>query len=79
MHTQIDILLSADVFENFWKVCLKIYALYPFKVLSTPGLAWQAVLKKTQVKLDLLSDIDMLWYNGAKVLEKEYVNLFIYI
>ena len=28
--------------------------------LPAPGLAWQAPLQKTEVKLELLSDIDML-------------------
>ena len=32
----------------------------PAKFLSVPGLAWQAVLEKTKVKLDLLTDNDML-------------------
>ena len=41
-------------------MCLKIYELDPAKFLSAPGLAWQASLKKTKVKLDLLTDIDML-------------------
>ena len=41
-------------------MCLKIYELDPAKFLSAPGLAWQAALKKTKVKLDLLTDIDML-------------------
>ena len=34
--------------------------MYPTKFLSTPGLAWQVVLKKTKVKLDLFTDIYML-------------------
>ena len=41
----------------------KIYVLYeldPVKFLSVPGLAWQAALKKTEVKLGLSTDIDML-------------------
>ena len=33
------------------KMCFKIYHLYPLKFISAPGLAWQAALKKTEVKL----------------------------
>ena len=51
--------MLVDVFENFQK-CLEIYELDPAKFLSTPGLAWQVALKKTKVKLDLLTDIDRL-------------------
>ena len=47
LHVQSNTLLLADVFENFY-------------VFSAPGLAWQAALKKTNVKLDLLTDVDML-------------------
>ena len=39
---------------------LEIYHLDPTNFLSTPGLAWQAALIKTEVKLELLKDIDML-------------------
>ena len=46
--------------KTFKKICLKIYQLDPAKFLSAPGLAWQAALKKTEVKLELLTDIDML-------------------
>ena len=41
-------------------MCLQIYHLDSLKFLLTPGLAWQAALKKTKVKLTLLTDIDML-------------------
>ena len=41
-------------------MCLKICHLDPVKFLSAPGLAWQAVLKKIEVKLELLTDINML-------------------
>ena len=39
---------------------LNIYQLDPAKFLSAPGLALQAALKKKEVKLELLTDIDML-------------------
>ena len=40
-------------------MCLRIYELDPALFLAAPGLAWQAALKKTKVKLDLLTDISM--------------------
>ena len=52
--------MLADVFENFRNISLKIYKLDPAKFPAAPGLVWQATLKKTKVKLDLLTDIDML-------------------
>ena len=60
LYVQSDTLLLADVFDKFRNLCLKIYKLDPAKFLSVPGLAWQAALKKTKVKLDLLTDIDIL-------------------
>ena len=60
MYVQTDTLLLADVFENFRNMCIKIYELDPAKFFSAPKLAWQAALKKTKVKLDFLTIIDML-------------------
>ena len=57
---QSDTLLLADVFENFRNMCIKVYELDPAQFLSFPGLAWEACLKKTNVKLELLTDYDML-------------------
>ena len=53
-------LIKADVFENFRNICLEVYRLDHAKFLSGPALVWQAVLKKTKVKLNLLTNIDML-------------------
>ena len=53
-------LLLRDVLENFRNICIKIYELDPAKFLSTPGLVLQDALKKTDVKLELLTDIDVL-------------------
>ena len=55
-----DASLLADVFENFRDKCLTISELDPAYYLSSPGLSWQSGLKKTGVKLELLSDTDML-------------------
>ena len=60
MYVQSDTLLLADVFENFRGKCIEIYELDPAHFLSAPGLTWQACLKKTGVKIGLLTDIDML-------------------
>ena len=60
LYVQSDKLLLADVFENFRNMCVKVYELDPAHFLSLPGLAWHACLKKANVKLELLTDYDML-------------------
>ena len=60
LYVQSDTLLLADVFENFRNMCIKVYELDPAHFLSAPGLAWQTCLKKTGVKLELLTDNDVL-------------------
>ena len=60
LYVESDTLLLADVFENFRNKCIEIYELDPAHFLSALGLAWQACLKKTEVKLELLTNADML-------------------
>ena len=60
LFVQSNTLLLADVFENFRNMCIKVYELDPAHFLSLPGIAWQACLKNTNVKLELLIDYDML-------------------
>ena len=59
-YVQIDTLLLADVFENFRNKSIETYKLDPVHSLSAPGSAWQACLKKTEVKLELLTNNHML-------------------
>ena len=63
------------MFENFRNMCLEIYELDPAKSPSAPGIAWQAALKKTKIKLDLLIDIDMFLMVEKGI--REYLTLFI--
>ena len=51
LYVQSDTLLLPDVDENFRNMGLEIYDLDPCHFLSAPGLAWEAALKKTKVKL----------------------------
>ena len=60
MYVQSNTLLFANVFENFRNKCIEIYELDPAHFFSAPGLAWQACLKKIEVELELLINIDML-------------------
>ena len=60
MYAQCDTLLLADEFEKFKDMCIEIYELDPAYFVSAPGLAWLACLKNTEVKLELLTDPDML-------------------
>ncbi|XP_065653011.1 uncharacterized protein LOC136080322 [Hydra vulgaris] len=55
-----DVLLLADVFVNFREVCMKNYKLDPAWYFTSPGLAWDAALKLTKVKFELLSDYHMI-------------------
>ena len=54
-----DVLLLCDVFEKFINICVEYYDLDPCHYFNIPGLAWDAVLKMTGVKLKLIDDIDM--------------------
>lgn len=59
LYLKVDVLLLADVFETFREVCLKNYALDPAHYVSAPHLSWDAMLKSTECKLELLSDPEM--------------------
>ena len=60
LYVQSDTLLLADVLEKFRNKCIEIYELDPPHFFSAPELALQACLKKTEIRLELLTDIGML-------------------
>ena len=58
-----DALLLTDVFENFRKTCMQYYKLNPCHYFTSPGLSWDAMLKMNNIKLELMTDIDMFQFN----------------
>ena len=60
MHVQSDTVFLANLFSNFRNICLKTYGLHPAHFLPTSGLPGQEVLQMTKIKIDLLTNIDML-------------------
>ena len=57
-----DMLLLTDVFKNFRKTCMQYYKLDPCHYFTSPGLSWDAMLKMTNIKLELMTDIDMFQF-----------------
>ena len=57
-----DVLLLTDVCENFRKTCMQYYKLDPCHYFTSPGLSWDAMLKMTNIKIELMTDIDMFQF-----------------
>lgn len=60
VYVQSDKLFLGHVFISFRNNCIKIYKLDPAYFLSTPGLAWKASVRKIEVELEMLRDVDIL-------------------
>ncbi|KAL9958218.1 hypothetical protein ACROYT_G035203 [Oculina patagonica] len=78
LYVKTDVSLLADVFENFRKICLEQYGLDPANYYTSPGLSWDALLKKTGVQLELLTDSEMHLFvergirGGISMVSKRY-------
>ena len=79
IYLSIDVYLLTDIFETFRKTSMKYYKLDPAHYYSAPGLSWDAMLKLTKVKLELLTDLNMLYFfmegirGGLSFISKRYV------
>lgn len=58
LYMQIDILLLAEVYEQFRYSCMETYGLDPSHYFTLPGYTWDCMLKHTNQELELLTDID---------------------
>ncbi|XP_011630932.1 uncharacterized protein LOC105423012 [Pogonomyrmex barbatus] len=62
LYLKTDVLLLANVFENFRDTCMESYSLDPAHYFTLLGYTWDAMLKYTNVRFDLLTDIDMVMF-----------------
>lgn len=62
IYLKTDVLLLADIFENFRDNCIKLYELDPAHYFTLPGYSWDCMLKYTGVRIELLTNIDQLMF-----------------
>ena len=64
LYLKSDVILLADVFKNFRKICMQYYEQDPCHYFTSPELSWDAMLKMTDIKLELIIHIDMFQFIG---------------
>ena len=59
IYMKLDVLLLSDIFENFRKICFKIYEMDPVHFCTSSSLSWNAMLRKYSIELPLIIDYDI--------------------
>jgi hypothetical protein len=80
LYLKCDVLLLADVFEAFRKMCLNNYGLDPCHYFTSPGFSWDAMLNMTQVNIqcfkegqeDMLDMIENNMRGGISMISNRY-------
>ena len=62
LYLKSDVLLLADVFESFRKICLQYCKSDPCHYFTSPGLSRSAMLKMTNIELELMTNVDMFQF-----------------
>ena len=62
LYLKSDVLLLADVFESFRKICLQYYKSDPCHYFTSPSLSWDAMLRMTNIKLELMIHVDIFQF-----------------
>ena len=80
VYVQVDTAQLSDIFKNFRSLCLEEYQLDPAYFVSTPSLAFEAMLKITKAKIGLFADVSMVlmtekWIHGGltQVVKKDAI------
>jgi hypothetical protein len=61
LYLKVDVVLLADIWENFRNVCFEHYGLDCEYYYTAPSLSWDSMLKLTKINLELITDADILF------------------
>ena len=68
LYNETDVILLADIFENFIKVSISEFGINPLYYISLRGTTWSNSLIHTKVELELIEKVDLfqMFENGIR-------------